>query len=168
MNPLGSAIDIVPVIAPLDLQTARSGDYVSLKNAKGVLFVIFKGAGTDGDDPTFTLKQATDVAGTSEKDAAVITEYFEKEGTLTSVGTWTRVTQSAAATVVPGDPSAQSQAVYCVYVEADQLDVDGGFDCVTLNAADTGTNAQLGCVLAILTGLRYPATPQNLPNAIAD
>ena len=171
MNPLGSVLDIVPVISPLDWQTARNGDYVSLKNAKGVLFVIHKGQGTDGDDPTFTLRQATTVAGGSVKDAAVITEYWEKEenaANLEATGAWTRVTQTAAATIAPGDPSAQSAALYAFYVEADSLDVDGGFDCVTVNIGDTGTNAQLGNVLAILVGLRYPAAPQNLPNSIAN
>lgn len=170
MNPLGSLIDIVPVILPLDLQTARSGDYVSLKNAAGVLFVVVKGVGTDNDDPTFTLRQATAVAGTAVKDAAVITEYWEKEALtdLTGTGTWTRVTQTAAATIAPGDPSAQSAAVYAFYVDADMLDVDGGFDCVVVNSADTGNNAQLGCVIAILCGLRHQAAPQNLPNAIID
>lgn len=169
-NPLGSLFDIVPIIMPLDLQTARSGDYVSLKNHHGVLFVIVKGQGTDGDDPTFTLRQATAVAGTSAKDASVITEYWEKEenaANLEATGTWTRVTQTAAATIAPGDPSAQSAAMYAFYVPADVLDVDGGFDCVTVNCADTGTNAQLGCVLAILLP-RHKATPQNLLSPIVD
>lgn len=167
-DPFGEVFDIVPVILPLDLQTARSGDWVSLKNAQGAYVVIFKGAGTDGDDPTFTLRQATAVAGTSAKDAAIITEYFEKEGTLTSVGSWTRVTQSAAATIAPGDPSAQSEAIYVTRVETDLLDVDGGFDCITVNSADVGNNAQLGCVLFLLYGLRYGGRPDALPSAIAD
>ena len=165
-NPLGQ-IDVIPVIVPLDLQTARSGDYISLKNCHGVLFVAFKGAGTDNDDPTFTLQQAQDVAGTGAKDLAIISQYFEKEGTLTSVGTWTRVTQNAATSIAPGDPSAQSQAMYAFYVDADQLDLDNGFDCVTVNSADVGTNAQLGCVFAIVTP-RYPAAPQDLLSSIAD
>ena len=29
-KPLGSDFDIIPIILPLDLQTARSGDYISL------------------------------------------------------------------------------------------------------------------------------------------
>ena len=168
MNPFGRLIDIIPVIAPLDLQTARSGDYVSLKNWQGALVVIFKGAGTDGDDPTFTLQQASAVAGTGAKDAAIITEYWEKEGTLTAVGTWTRVTQAAATSIAPGDPSAQSQAVYVFDVPADRLDVDNGFDCITVNSGDTGNNAQLGCAFIILYGPRYATAPANLPNAIAD
>ena len=170
MNPLGHLFDIQPVIMPLDLQTARSGDWISLKNYHGVLFVVVKGQGTDGDDPTFTLRQATAVAGTGVKDAAVITEYWEKEenaANLEATGAWTRVTQTAAATIAPGDPSAQSAAMYAFYVDSDTLDVDGGFDCVTVNCADTGTNAQLGTVVAILLP-RYQAAPQNLLSPIAD
>jgi hypothetical protein len=167
---LGRLYDLVGAFAPLDLQTARSGDYVSLKNCGGVDVLIYKGAGTDGDDPTFTLRQATDVAGTSVKDAAVITEYYEKEAAtdLTGTGTWTRVTQSAAATIAPGDPSAQDVAMYLFHVEASQLDLANGFDCIAVNSADVGTNAQLGTIVYILTDLRHKTVPQNLPNSIAD
>jgi hypothetical protein len=165
---LGSLIDIIPAIVPLDLQTQRDGDYVSLKNAQRVGILIFKGAGTDGDDPTFTFQQAQDVAGTGVKNLAVVTEYYEKEGTLTAVGTWTRVTQAASHQIAPGDPSAQSQAMYYTEIAADELDVDNGFDCLRVTCSDVGNNAQLGAAIYILGGLRYPARPDRLPNAIAD
>lgn len=168
MLPLGNTIDIVPGIVPLDLQTARTGDYVSLKNAQGCMVVIFKGAGTDGDDPTFTLNQASAVDGTGAKAAAIISTYYEKEGTLTAVGAWTKVTQAAATSIAPGDPSAQSQAVYVFDVPADRLDVDNGFDCISVDSADVGNNAQLGCVFYVLYGLRHATAPEDLPNAIAD
>lgn len=167
---LGRVFDIVPAFAPLDLQTARDGDYVSFKNAKAMSVVVFKGVGTDGDDPSISFQQATDVAGTSAKDLAVITQYWEKEAVtdLTGTGTWTRVTQAASATVAPGDPAAQSAAMYVFPIEADQLDVDNGFDCIRVRIADTGTNAQLGCAFYILHDLAVMATPANLPNSIAD
>lgn len=171
MKALGNIFDVVLGIAPLDLQTARNGDYVSLKNASHLTVVVIKGQGTDGDDPTFTFQQASDVAGTGAKNLAVIDEYFEKEenaANLEATGAWTRVTQTASQTVSPGDPSAQSAALYVFEIEADQLDVDNGFDCVRVNVGDTGTNAQLGAILYILSGLRYPARPASLPNSIAD
>jgi hypothetical protein len=167
MKPLGNIFDIVPAIIPLDLQTAREGDWVSLKNAQGVAIVFFKGAGTAGDDPDLTVEQATDVAGTSAKDLAVVTEVFTKQGTLTAEGSWSKVTQSAAAAVALDATSAEEEGLYVIQVEADQLDVDGGFDCVRVKVADTGTNAQLGAALYILYGLRHQATPANLPSAIA-
>ena len=169
INPLGGIIDIVQGVAPLDFATARTGDYVSLKNWQGCLVVIVKGAGTDGDDQTFTLQQATVVAGTDAKDAAVIATYWEKEATaLTSVGTWTKVTQTAATSIAPGDPTAQSQALYVFDVPADVLDVDNGFDCINVSNDGAGSNAQLGCILYLLYGPRYGAAPESLLSSIAD
>ena len=164
---LGNVVDFVVGVLPLDLQTARTGDLVNLRNASVCGILIIKGVGTDNDDPTFTLRQAVGVGGTP-KDLAVITEYWEKEAVtdLTGTGVWTRVTQTAAATIIPGDPSAQSAALYYTEVAADQLDVDGGYDSIQMNSADTGTNAQLGTILYILGGLRHKAAPQTLPNAI--
>lgn len=167
---LGNAYDVVSGVVPIDLQTARTGDYISLKNAGGVDILIFKGVGTDGDDQTFTLQQATTVAGGSAKDLAIITQYWEKEAVtdLLSTGVWTRVTQTAATTIAPGDPTAQYAAMYVVHVEADQLDVDNGFDCINMSNDGAGSNAQLGCILYILTDLHVKATPANLPNSIID
>jgi hypothetical protein len=171
-DPFGSVIDLVAGSVPADLCAggAASGDYLSLKNWQGALVVLFKAAGTAGDDPTITLRQATAVAGTAVKDAAIITEYFVKTGALlTGVGTWTRVTQAAAATVAGSATSAEEQAMYVFKVEADQLDVDGGFDCIVANVADPGNaGTQYGCVFYIPYGPRYGARPDSLPNAIAD
>lgn len=167
---LGRLYDLVGAFAPLDLQTARDGDYISLKNAGGVDVLIYKGAGTDGDDPSISFQQAQAVAGTGAKDLATIAEYWEKEAAtdLTGTGTWTRVTQTASATVAPGDPSAQYAAMYLFSIDADELDVDNGFDCIRVRIADTGTNAQLGTAVYILRDLRTQATPANLPNSIID
>jgi len=168
VKPLGSEIDIVPIILPLDLQTARLGDYVSLKNWQGVVFVFFKGVGTAAEDPTLTFKQATTVAGGSEKDFANVTTIFKKQGTLTGVGAWTKVTQTAAATFVGDGTSAESEGLYAIQIDAAELDQDNGFDCVTVNVADVGITAQLGCIFAILYGPRYGGAADTLPSAIAD
>lgn len=169
MKPLGSSIDAIMAIAPLDLQTARDGDYVSLKDAQGVLVLVIKGVGTDNDDPVISFQQASDVAGTGAKDLATIAEVFSKEAVdMTTLGVWTRETQTAGASFSPGDPAAQSQALYAFQIEADELDVDNGFDCVRVRIADTGVNAQLGAAVYLLYGLRYPGSPEKLPNSIVD
>lgn len=166
---LGRAIDIVPAIVPLDLQTARDGDWVSLKNAAGVAIVVFKGAGTAGDDPDITVEQATDVAGTSAKALNAIDTIYKKQGAaLTAVGTWSKVTQTADDLFDADGTSAEEQAVYVLQIDAEQLDVAGGFDCVRVRVADTGTNPQLGSALYVLYGLSYPSAPEELPNSIAD
>lgn len=159
--------DIKVGVLPLDWQTARTGDYISLKNAGHLTVVVVKGTGTDGDDPTFTFNQATAVAGTGAKGLNV-TEYMEMEGTLTSVTGWTRVTQTAASTVSPGDPSAQNQAVYVFEFDASDLDIDGGFDCVSVDIGDTGTNAQLGCIIYILSDLKFGGHPPNHLDPLVD
>lgn len=168
MLPLGNIIDIIPAIVPADLQTARDGDWVSLKNAQGCAVVVYKGAGTAGDDPSITIEQASDVAGTGAKVLNAISEFYKKIGTLTSVGTWTKVTQTADELVTVDTVSAEAEGIWVFNIENDQLDVDNGFDCLRVRIADTGTNAQLGCAFYILHGLRFAATPANLPSAIAD
>ena len=167
MLPLGEKFDIIPAIIPLDLQTARDGDWVSLKNAQGVLVVVFKGAGTAGDDPSITIEQAQDAAGTGGKVLNAVVDFYKKIGTLTAVGSWTKVTQTADELVTVDAVSAEAEGIWAFNVEADQLDVDNGFDWVRVRVADVGGNAQLGCALYVLHGLRFQATPENLPSAIA-
>lgn len=159
-------MDIISGFVPVDMQTgANNGDWVSLKNYHRCLVVLFKAAGTAGDNPTITLKQATDVAGAGSKNAAIIAEVYQKQGTLTGVGQWTRVTQAAAATYVD-TASAENQGVYAIDVDTADLDVAGGFDCIQVSVADVGVNAQLGCAFYMPYMARYG---QQIPDsAIVD
>lgn len=169
-NPLGDLFDIVSGFVPVDMESgANTGDYVSLKNWDGICFVLFKAAGTANDDPTLTITQAQDVAGTGVKNLTAITDIYTKQGTLTAVGSWTHTTQAAAATLAGDGTSAESQGIYFTYIPTEALDTDNGFDCVKGAVADTGSaGAQLGCLLYILVGPRYAAAPENLPSAIVD
>lgn len=144
---------------PVDLSAAaNNGDWLSLRDYNHATIIFFKAAGTAGDDPVLTLQQATDNTGTGAK-ALNFTELWQKQGTLTSVGTFTRKTQSAANTYTDTD-SAENQGIYVLEIDADMLDVDNGFSHVRLNVADVGSNAQLGCALAILSEPRFAqATP---------
>src|SRR5215204_1902315 len=67
-----------------------SGVHIPLKSAQGVMYVSYLDAGTQSG----TLKES--ILGASEQNLAVIDEYFKCPGIG---GTWTRVTQAAAATV---------------------------------------------------------------------
>lgn len=168
MKPLGALFDLVPAILPLDLQTARDGDWLSLKGCQGVQVVVFKGAGTAGDDPVISFQQATSVAGGGAKDLATIATIHKKQGTLTGVGVWTKVAQAAGASYTGDGTSAEEEAMYVFQIEADELDVDGGFDCLRVRIADVGGNAQLGCAWYAPYGLRYAAAPEALASAIVD
>ena len=149
---------IVAGFVPLDLQTQRDADWVSLRDFNHLSVIFFKGTGTDGDDPTVTLQQATDNAGSGAK-ALTFTEIWRKQAVdVQTVGQFTKTTQSAASTYTNSD--AHQQAIWVLEIDGDMLDVDGGFDHVRLSVSDTGTNAQLGCVLYVLTQPRYAeATP---------
>ena len=159
-------VNLVSGIVPLDLQAARTGDYVSMKNHGRCAIILFKAAGTAGDDPDVTLYWATDVAGAGAAVAPIITEYWVKQGVLTAVGTFTRVTQAASETISFNATSAEEQLIAVIDIDASKLDVDGGFDCIRLDTASVGTNAQLGCVLYALYNAAYPQA--TLPSAIVD
>lgn len=145
---------IVSAIIPVDMSAAaNNGDWVSMKNYDRLSVVVFKGAGTAGDDPVITLQQATDVAGTGVKELN-FTRVDAKVGTQTSTGTFTKVTQAAANTYTDA-ASAEAQGLFVIDVTHDMLDIANDFGCVRVSIPDVGTNAQVGCALYILRNPRY-------------
>ena len=156
--------NIVAGIVPADLQTgANNGDWVSLKDYGRCVAVFFKGIGTAGDDPVFTLKQATDATGAGSK-ALTFTSVYSKVGTQTGIANFTETTQAAAATYTDA-VSAEAQAIIGVEINATNLDVDGGFTHVQLSIPDVGGNAQLGCAFYIMLDPRYAG--ESMPSPIA-
>lgn len=164
---LAEQVNIVSAFAPVDMSAAaNTGDWVSLKNYERATLVLFKGAGTAGDDPTVTLQQATDVSGTGAKALSVIDRVHTKQDTsLATVGGYTLVEQTAADTYTD-DTSAEDQAIWVIDIQTEELDVDGGFDCIQASVGDVGTNAQLGGALWLLWGARYGGN--GMQSAIAD
>jgi hypothetical protein len=164
MEGLGRLFDLSTGVVPVDLQTAQTGKRVSLRNCGAVTIVLFKAAGTAGDDPTVTLQEHNASSGGTSQNLAIIDHYYLKnEATLDGDETWTRKTQSAAATIAdPGGAttSAEEQQIVAIEVRGEQL--SDGFSYVSLNVADTGTNAQLGGVLYILHDLDVQRAPANL------
>lgn len=157
-------LQIVGGFVPVDMSAAaNTGDYVSLKNFGRCAIVFFKAAGTAGDDPTLTLTQAQDVSGTNVKNLT-FTRIDAKQGTLTGIGQFTKITNAdhdyTEAT------SAEAQALWVIDIAAEDLDFAGGFDCLKAAVADVGSNAQLGSLLYLLHEPRFITDP--LPSAIAD
>lgn len=140
--------DAIVVVTPVDFAVAQTGGWVSLKGASSVTFVLTKGAGTAGQPPVLTFRQATSLAGANAKDLATITTIYKK---ASGSSTWTKVTQAAAATYT-GDVAA---GIYKIEVSASQLDLANGFCAVTVNVASSGAAAQLGGIVAELNGQRY-------------
>ena len=156
---------VVPGFVPVDLSDgANTGDYVNLANYDEVVILFVKDAGTAGDDPTLTLREAKDNAGTDVQDLAIIDEvYVKQDTTLANVGQWSKVTQSAAATYTDAT-SAEDAAVWAVRVRNEQL--SDGYTHIQANVADVGNNEQVGCLLYVLGPARYPDAPENLASAI--
>lgn len=147
-------MQVQAAIIPVSLDAAaNNGDWVSMKNYARLAIVFFKAAGTAGDDPVLTVRQATDVSGTSAK-ALNFTKVAYKVGTQTSLGTFSTATQDAANTYTDA-ASAEAQGIFIINIKPSDLDVANGFDCVQFQVPDVGSNAQIGCALYLLWGAKY-------------
>ncbi|MEU6781484.1 hypothetical protein ABZ912_19950 [Nonomuraea angiospora] len=165
MEALGRAIDISTGFSPVDMSSAaNTGKRVSLRNAAGCTIVLFKGAGTAGQDPVLTLKQHTASSGGTSANLAIIDHYYVKsETTLDGDETWTKVTQAAAATISdPGGAGTSAEEEQIVVIEVDGRSLSDGYDYISLDVADVGANAQLGCVLYLLRDLYAQRDPAKL------
>jgi len=164
---LGRLYDLSCGFIPVDMQTAaNTGKRVSLKNATGVTIVLFKAIGTAGDDPVLTLKQHTASSSGTTANLATIDHYYLKTSTSALAGTetWSKVTQSAAATITdPGGAGTSAESAQIVAIEVGANQLTDGYSYVSLDVADVGGNAQLGCVLYILHELTAARAPANLP-----
>ena len=154
---------IASVGLPVDLSVASgsvvTGDWINVSYCHRFAVLFHKNIGTAGDDPTLTIQQATDSAGTGAK-ALNFTKIYRRETatagglkTAAGLGQWTITTQTAANTYT-NLTSAESELMWVVDFQDAMLDVDGGFKFVNATVADVGTNAQLGGVLMFLYDIR--------------
>jgi hypothetical protein len=166
MEALGRLVDISTGIAPLDLQTARTGKRVTLKRSASVMVVFRKGIGTAGDDPTLTLKEHSAYTGGTSQNLATITRYHLKTATtpgLVGTETWSLVTQASGATIAdPGGAGTSAESEQIVVFHVDGTELSDGFTHISVDVADTGTNAQLGSVDYYLYDLNQPRKPTNM------
>lgn len=168
MGPLIENSQVVPAILPIDVAAGNQiGDYVSLKNYNRCEIKFVKNAGTAGQDPTIALYQATAVAGTGAKALNFTTIYRKQAATnLTAVGTVTKTTQTAAATYTEGS-SGEETAVWIIDIQASDLDVANGFDCIRADIQSGGSTA--GAIGYLEYRLYEPRFAQaTTPSAIAD
>lgn len=159
---LGSDFDIALGVAPVDLAAgASTGFRLSMNNLEYVTVLFVGGASAAGEEPVLTLKQHTASTGGTTADLACVTEVFTKsEATLDNDETWVRTAQAASATVT-GTEAVQQMIAF--RVRADSL--ASGNRYISVNIADAGETAQLGCVLYILSGVnpRGLATSMRAP-----
>jgi hypothetical protein len=159
---LGGKFDIVPSILPVDLQgsSAGTGTRIRVDGYRKVVAFLFKAVGTDNDDPVISLQRHTaNSGGTSE--TVNITKYRTRlAATFTDATAWAEGTQASGATLTVAD-SAQKGGM--IAIEIDTADIcDGTFTHFSMNVADTGSNAQLGCIFYGLVDKKYEGVATNV------
>jgi hypothetical protein len=165
MEALGSLFDIAINHVPTDIVAgAVTGKRVHLRNYAAATLVVVCGSGST-DIGDLDLQQHTVSSGGSPLDLDIITHYYLKDATTLDNSTaWTKTTQSAASEVTDAG-SASKQQIIVVEVNADAL--SDGYQWVSCDMPDAGSNGtKYACGIWILTGLRYPRNPVNLPASL--
>lgn len=164
MSKIRCELQVAVAFGPVNMATAaNNGDWIALKKYQQLGILLVKMAGGSGEPPTLTIRQATDSAGTSAKALNFTTVWVKDGADLTAIGTFTKTTQASGNTYAPA--AGDTQTIALIYIDADELDIDGGFCFVQASVADVGSTAQLGTVLYILGSCREAA--ETMPSAIA-
>jgi hypothetical protein len=135
--------------------SSSTPDYISLKNALAVEVHVYVKNATTVTGSAITLKQATAVAGTSEK-ALSFTRYLSNIDTATSdVMTESTATSDTFTT----DATNSKNQIYKIWVDPASLDTNNGFDCI---------RAGTGNATAATVAVYYHIIPKNggLPAAV--
>lgn len=125
---------------------AASGVHIPLAAGQAISFVSFLAAGTQ----TITLQESVD--GASSQNLATITTLYKGPGIG---GTWTKVTQAAAATFNLTTDATNNSIVLTILAD----DLSDGFNCVKLTADS-------GILMAIIHDLNVGRTPANLAKSV--
>lgn len=157
-----SLVQSAKIVAGLDCVTPSTStpDYVSLKDYQHFTAIITVLNATTVTGSAITLKQATAVAGTSEKALSFAFVWANLDTAASDTLVKTAVTSDTFTTL----STNSKHAMYVIEVDAAELDTSNGFDCIRVGTGDA-TAATLN-VTYILSSPRYAqATP---PAAITD
>lgn len=157
---------VTPILAAAGLLlTSTLGDtrYVSMKGYRGCMILISLADGTTVTGSTITLKQATAVAGTSEKALAFTRMLANTDYASAQALTETAVTSNTFTT----QTTNSIDSAYVIDVKAEDLDMANGFDCLRLDGTGHAATASRGVsVWYLLYGKRYSGTTPT--QALAD
>lgn len=138
---------IVEAFPPVDTTgAAQTGNHVSLKGYDHCTIIIQTGAWAGGTSAV-TVQQSTVVAGTDDK-ALTFTTYYTNDG-ATATDTLTATTCASTFNL------DTANAMYVIEIDAASLDTDNNFDCLELNTASPGANADLVSAVYVLSKGRY-------------
>ncbi len=136
------------------LLTSTLGDttYVSLKNYARIRITISIADGTTVTGSTITLQQATAVAGTAEKPLAFTRMLANIDYAASKTMVETAVTSNTFTT----QTTNSKDSLYIIDVDASDLDVANGFDCIRVDGTGHAATASRGVVVLYdLYGARY-------------
>lgn len=146
---------VYPVVAAAGLLlTSTLGDttYVSMKGYQRCQIIISIADGTTVTGSTITLKQATAVAGTGEKALAFTRMLANTDYVASKTMTETAVTSNTFTT----QTTNSKDSLYIIDVDASDLDVANGFDCLRVDGTGHAATASRGVVVLYnLYGARY-------------
>ena len=146
---------VYPVVAAAGLLlTSTLGDttYVSMKGYQRCQIIISIADGTTVTGSTITLKQATAVAGTGEKALAFTRMLANTDYAASKTMVETAVTSNTFTT----QTTNSKDSLYIIDVDASDLDVANGFDCLRVDGTGHAATASRGCVVLYnLYGARY-------------
>lgn len=140
---------------------ASTSDIVSFKDYNHATVIIQTGAWAGGT-AAVTLKQATDVAGTGAK-ALSFAKMWTNDGDTTS--------DSLAEIAVASDTFNldTANAMYVVEIDATDLDLANAFDCLRVDVASPGANADYyGVTIVLGHNARFGGNVALLPSALVD
>jgi hypothetical protein len=150
---------VVTGLAPITPSTSTP-DYVSLKNVLRLTAVIVVDNGNTVTGSAITLKQATAVAGTSEKALAFSKAWRNIDSGAADGLTEFTVTSDTFTT----DTTNAKNLVYVIDVDPASLDTNNGFDCVRVGTGDAANT-----VLSVLYLVQLRETGgSSQPSVIVD
>ena len=147
------------IIGPVDLNTAAvTGARFPVNGYNRISFLIAVAAGTTILSRTFTLRQHNAASSGTSKDLSGTNPYYHK---VNAAAVFTKVEPTVAAAAydfltLVGD----NKALIVLEVLAEDLDVNGDFNYVSVDSADSGA-ASLGMVLAVGHADSKPAYGQS-------
>lgn len=142
--------NVKSAIVPVDLDVAQTGARISLAKGNRVAVIINVGASTAAVLEV-TLKQHTAASAGTTKDLEVALPYYYKTAAQT---VFTKVdVETATAEFDLSTLFASAAGTIVFEVEAQDLDVNGGFTHFSVDIADT-TAAKLGSAVYVLSECR--------------
>lgn len=129
--------------------SSSTPDYVSMKGYTRLTAIIIFNNATTVTGSAITLKQATAVAGTSEKALSFSKQWANSDISASDALTETDVTSDTFTL----DDTDNKDGIHVIEIKDTDLDMDNDFDCVRVGTANA--TAQVVAVLYILHGAKY-------------